>query len=269
MSKFIQVPNEIITKLTNRNKHKIAYLYVYIRNQINDNRSTLNAKEKTKLKYGEALNLDEKTIYNYIKELSSVDLILGIGKDWGIDHRYNVYHFPEIKGDNFIVLPSLIDNPSLTTEEKGVMLFIKANCIAGTNHFHFKSMAELKAKTGVGKNSTVIKDLESKGYVRIIEKAIIITNDAFPLYLNGKPENYIFRLIYNYCLYKGVVPPIKEERALFYLKTKYPDGHTSLKDDLLCKCKNLPKEISLNYFCMALLNMMPEKHTNLDFDFTM
>ena len=269
MSKFIQVPNGIITKLTGRSKHKMAYLYVYIRNQINDNRSTLEAKEKTKLKYGEALNLDEKTIYNYIKELYSVDLIGGIGKDWGIDHRYNVYHFPEINGDNFIVLPFIIEDTNLTTEEKGVMLFIKANCYCGTNHFHFKSMAELKARIGVGKNSTVIKDLESKGYVRIIDKAIIITNDAFPLYLNGKPENYIFRLIYNYCLYKGVVPPIKEERALFYLKTKYPDGHTSLKDDLLCKCKNLPNEISLNYFCMALLNMMPEKRTNLDFDFTM
>ena len=70
MSNFIQVPNEIITKLTGRSKHKMAYLYVYIRNQINDNRSTLNAKEKTKLKYGEALNLDEKTIYNYIKEFN-------------------------------------------------------------------------------------------------------------------------------------------------------------------------------------------------------
>ena len=146
MSKFIQVPNEIITKLTSRGKHKMAYLYVYIRNQINDNRSTLNAREKTKLKYGEALNLDEKTIYNYIKELYSVDLIGGIGKDWGIDHRYNVYHFPEINGDNFIVLPFIIEDTNLTTEEKGVMLFIKANCYCGTNHFHFKSMAELKAK---------------------------------------------------------------------------------------------------------------------------
>ena len=164
-----------------------------------------------------------------------------------------------------LIDPSFIEDESFTTEEKGVMLFIKANCDKGTNHFHFKSMAELKAKIGVGKNSTVIKDLESRGYVRIIDKAIIITWDAFPLYLNGKPENYIYHLIYNYCLYKGVVPPIKEERALFYLKTKYPDGHTSLKDDLLCKCKNLPNEISLNYFCKALLNMMPEKRTNLEF----
>ena len=269
MSNFIQIPNDITTKLTKRSKYKTAYLYMYIRNQINKDRDTINAKEKTKLKYGEALNLDEKTIYTYIKDLNDVGLISGIGKDWGIDHRYNVYHFPEINGDNFIVLPSLIDDTNLTIEEKGVMLFIKANCYNGANHFHFKSMAELKARIGVGKNSTIIKDLESKGDIRIIGKAIIITNDAFPLYLNGKPENYIYHLIYNYCLYKGVVPPIKEERALFYLKTKYSDGYTRLKEDLLCKCKNLPKEISLNYFCMALLNMMPEKRSNLDLEFTM
>ena len=239
-----------------------------IRNEIKDKNREASI---TELELSYKLKLDEKTIYNYIEEMKEVGLISDITKKKQIDGdmRYNVYSFPKINGDNFIVLPSLVDDLSLTAEEKGVMLFIKANCIAGTNHFLFKSMAELKAKTGVGKNSTVIKDLESKGYVRIIGKAIIITNDAFPLYLNGKPENYIYHLIYNYCLYKGVVPPIKEERALFYLKTKYPDGHTSLKDDLLCKCKNLPNEISLNYFCMALLNMMPEKRTNLDFDFTM
>lgn len=268
MKKFIQVPNDITTKLTKKSKHKTTYLYVMIRNEIKDKNREASI---TELELSYKLKLDEKTIYNYIEEMKEVGLISDITKKKQIDGdmRYNVYSFPKINGDNFIVLPSLVDDLSLTAEEKGVMLFIKANCIAGTNHFLFKSMAELKAKTGVGKNSTVIKDLESKGYVRIIGKAIIITNDAFPLYLNGKPENYIYHLIYNYCLYKGVVPPIKEERALFYLKTKYPDGHTSLKDDLLCKCKNLPNEISLNYFCMALLNMMPEKRTNLDFDFTM
>lgn len=269
MSKFIQVPNEIITKLTGRSKHKMAYLYVYIRNQINDNRSTLNAKEKTKLKYGEALNLDEKTIYNYIKELNSVDLILGIGKDWGIDHRYNVYHFPEIKGDNIIVLPSLIYDASLTTEEKGVMLFIKANCDKGTNHFPFKSMAELKAKIGVGKNSIVIKDLESKGYVRIIDNAIVITCDAFPLYLNGNPDNYMYHIIYKYCIDKGVVPPMKEKWCLMYLYEKYANRYKELEDDLHSKCKKLPNDVSLHYFCKALLNKMPEKRPHYNYEFIM
>ena len=269
MSNFIQIPNDITTRLTKRSKYKTAYLYMYIRNQINKDRDTMNAKEKTKLKYGEALNLDEKTIYTYIKELNNVGLISGIGKDWGIDHRYNVYHFPEINGDNFIVLPSLIDDTNLTIEEKGVMLFIKANCYNGANHFHFKSMAELKAKIGVGKNSTVIKDLESKGEIRIIDKAIIIISDAFPPYLNENPKNSIYDIIYKYCIDKGVVPPMKDidSNCLFYLKTKYTDGSTGLKKDLFNKCKNLPSDVSLNYFCKALLNKMPEKH--IKYEFTM
>ena len=217
MSNFIQIPNDITTKLTKRSKYKTAYLYMYIRNQINKDRDTINAKEKTKLKYSEALNLDEKTIYAYIKELYDVGLISGIGKDWGIDHRYNVYHFPEINGDNFIVLPSLIDDTNLTIEEKGVMLFI----------------------------------------------------NAFPLYLNENPENSIYDIIYNYCIYKGVVPPMKDidNRCLFYLKTKYIDGNTGLKEDLISKCKNLPSDVSLNYFCIALLNKMPEKH--IKYEYTM
>ena len=36
MSKFIQVPNEIATKLTSRSKHKEAFVYAAIRSQIKD-----------------------------------------------------------------------------------------------------------------------------------------------------------------------------------------------------------------------------------------
>jgi hypothetical protein len=269
MSKFIQVPIEIITKLTNRCKHKEAFVYAAIRSQIKDGTRTASYPMANLAKL---CNVDERTIYNYIDSLMCIGLFSLLDskkKQLKGDHRYNIYLFPYIKDNCMLINPSFIEDESFTTEEKGVMLFIKANCYNGTNHFLFKSMAELKAKIGVGKNSTVIKDLEYKGFVRIIGKAIIITNDAFPLYLNGKPENYIYHLIYNYCLYKGVVPPIKEERALFYLKTKYSDGYTRLKEDLLYKCKNLPNEISLNYFCMALLNMMPEKRSNLDLEFTM
>jgi len=268
MKKFIQVPNNITTKLTKKSKHKTTYLYVMIRNEIKDKNREASI---TELELSYKLKLDEKTIYNYIGEMKEVGLISDITKKKQIDGdmRYNVYSFPKINGDNFIVLPSLVDDLSLTAEEKGVMLFIKANCIAGTNHFLFKSMAELKAKTGVGKNSTVIKDLESKGYVRIIDKAIIITNDAFPLYLNENSENNIYGIIYNYCLYKGVVPPMKDVNSmcLFYLKTKYIDGSTGLKEDLHSKCTNLPSDVSLNYFCKALLNKMPEKH--IKYEFTM
>jgi len=268
MSNYIQVPNEIITKLTKKSKHKTAYLYVMIRNEIKDKKREASIPE---LELSYKLKMDEKTIYNYIIELEEVGLISNISKrkNFDGDRRYNVYHFPEIKGDNFIVLPSYIDDTSLTAGEKGVMFFIKANCDKGTNHFHFKSMAELKAKIGVGKNNAIIKNLESKGYVRIIGKAIIITCDAFPLYLNGNPDNYIYSLIYNYCLYKGIVPPMKEKWCLMYLYEKYANRYIELEEDLHNKCKNLPNDVSLHYFCKALLNKMPEKRPHYNCKFTM
>lgn len=268
MSKFIQVPIEIITKLTNRCKHKEAFVYAAIRSQIKDGTRTASYPMANLAKL---CNVDERTIYNYIDSLMCVGLFSLLDskkKQLKGDHRYNVYLFPYIKDNCMLINPSFIEDESFTTEEKGVMLFIKANCEKGTNHFHFKSMAELKTKIGVGKNSTVIKDLESKCYVRIIGNAIIITCDAFPLYLNGKPEDCIYDTIYTYCLYKGIIPPMKNSKSLFLLKTKYIDGKTGLVEDLLNKCKNLPNEISLDYFSKALVNMIPEKKSQPQY-FTM
>ena len=82
--------------LTKVSKHKEAFLYAYIRNKINSNRDTSNADEKMKQKYAEALNVHEKSIENYIKELYRVGLISGIDKSWGIDHRVNIYEFPKL-----------------------------------------------------------------------------------------------------------------------------------------------------------------------------
>ena len=267
MSKFIQVPNDIVTKLTSRSMHKEAFVYAAIRSQIKDKYRTASYSMSD---LAELCNVDERTIFNYIDRLESVELFRLISKKkGGGDHRYNVYEFPIIKDNCMILNPDIIKDENLSAEQKGILLFIKANCIDGTNHFQFKSMAELKAKIGVGKNSTVIKDLEAKGDIRIIDKAIIIINDAFPLYLNENPENNIYGIIYNYCLYKGVVPPMKDVNSmcLFYLKTKYIDGSTGLKEDLHSKCTNLPSDVSLNYFCKALLNKMPEKP--IKYEFTM
>ena len=58
---------------------------------------------------------------------------------------------------------------------------------------------------------------------------------------------------------------MKEEKSLAYLKMNYNNDYKRLKEDLLNKCSNLPCDVSLRYFCKALLNMMPEKRTNLEF----
>jgi len=267
MSKFIQVPNDIVTKLTSRSKHKEAFVYAAIRSQIKDKYRTASYSMAD---LGKLCNVDERTIFNYIDRLESVELFRLISKkQGGGDHRYNVYEFPLLTKNYMMLDPAFIEDDNLSAEQKGLMLFIKANCYNGANHFHFKSMAELKAKIGVGKNSTIIKNLESKGYVKIIDNAIIITCDAFPLYLNGNPENYIYHLIYKYCLYKGVVPPIKEKWCLMYLYEKYANRCIELEKDLHNKCKNLPNDVSLHYFCKALLNKMPEKRPHYNYEYTM
>ena len=62
MSSFIQIPSDITTKLTKRSKYKTAYLYMYIRNQINKDRDTINAKEKTKLNGNAIIHKTDITI---------------------------------------------------------------------------------------------------------------------------------------------------------------------------------------------------------------
>ncbi len=272
MSNFIQVPNEIIRKLTSRSKHEEAFVYAAIRNQIKDSTRTASYSMAD---LADLCNVKERTIYNYIERLESVglfSLLKDKKKQSSGDLRYNVYQFPFIKDNYIIIDPAFVnkDLSVLTVEQRGIMLFIKANCIDGTNHFQFKSKEELANKIGVGKNriTSVMKELEAMGSIRIINHTIILTDNNFPLYLNDTPTNYIYHLIYNYCLYKGVEPPLKQKMCLLYLNMKYNNRYKELKEDLLDKCKNLPNEVSLYYFCKALLNKMPEKNPQ-PFYFTM
>lgn len=90
MSKFIQVPIEIITKLTNRCKHKEAFVYAAIRSQIKDGTRTASYPMANLAKL---CNVDERTIYNYIDSLMCVGLFSLLDskkKQLKGDHRYNV-----------------------------------------------------------------------------------------------------------------------------------------------------------------------------------
>lgn len=268
MSNFIQVPNDIVTKLTSRSKHKEAFVYAAIRSQIKDKFRTASYSMAD---LGELCNVDERTIFNYIDRLESVELFRLISKKKGDgDHRYNVYEFPEINDNCMILNPDFIEDKNLSAEQKGILLFIKANCIDGTNHFQFKSKEELANKIGVGKNSisSIIGELEKKDCIRIINNTLVLTSGYFPLYLKWAASNHIYHIIYSYCLYKGIEPPIKDKECLMCL-LEYANRYKELKEDLLNKCKNLPKEVSLYYFCKALLNKLPEKQNYMNFDFIM
>ena len=269
MSYFIQVPNDIVTKLTSRSKHKEAFVYAAIRSQIKDKYRTASYSMAD---LGELCNVDERTIFNYIDRLESVELFRLISKKKSDgDHRYNVYEFPYIEDNCMILNPDFIKDENLSAEQKGILLFIKANCIDGTNHFQFKSKEELAKKIGVGKNSisSIIKELEEKYCIRIISHTLVLISGYFPLYLNGNPDNYMYHIIYKYCIDKGVVPPMKEKWCLMYLYEKYANRYKELEDDLHSKCKKLPNDVSLHYFCKALLNKMPEKRPHYNYEFIM
>ncbi len=178
------------------------------------------------------------------------------------EHPYNVYQFPELTDNYSIVLPTFIADAELSPKLKGILLFAKANCECGTNHFTVQNRTGyLAEKLGVGKNQVngYLSELENKGHIRFIDKTLIITSSHFPLFITDDYDNIIYSLIYQFCLLKGTVPPLKDKEAMGWLGAKYVGNYKQLLTDLNKKCVTLPKTVHLNYFCKALLNKIPTK----------
>ena len=69
------------------------------------------------------------------------------------------------------------------------------------------------------------------------------------------PYNIGYKIIYDFCLSKDVVPPIKGESRnenLGQILAMFPPE--LLIDELPKRFKNLPPNISLDYFCQGLRN---------------
>ena len=240
MSNYIQIPNSI-TQLTKKCKHEEALVYALIRSQIKD--SMLKASYSEKL-LSEFFNTTERTINNYVSDLKKTGLLnvaeLKLGE---ADYPYNVYQFDELKKDYFEILPPFINDINLSPKLKGLLLFIKANCWKGTNFLL----------------------LESKGYIRFIGKSLHITNEGFPLYRKEDMWNVTYEIIYDHCLEHDRIPPIKnvdnkrKDEKLSYIVGKYSNEYDRLRNALKERCKNLPQNLTLEYFCQVLANKKPIK----------
>lgn len=278
MSTYIQIPNSITTKLTKRSKHEEALVYALIRNQIKDNSFTASFSQSQLVDYFIEENrtlIDqerenrERTINTYVSTLKDVGLLQVIDKKKGeSDHRYNVYQFDYIKEDYFLVLPPILEDNNISPKLKGLLLFIKANCCSGTNYLRFNgTTTDLPKTLGVGKNqiSGYLKELESKGYIRFIGKSLHIINENFPLSINNNMWNIAYQIIYDYCLEHDRVPPIKnvdknhKDERLGYIIAEYATDYDRLRNTLNERCKNLPVDLSLEYFCQVLRNKKPQK----------
>ena len=277
MSSYIKIPNSITTKLTKRSKQEEALVYALIRNQIKDNSFKASFPQSKLVDYFVEENrtltdlereYKERTINNYVSTLKDVELLKVIDMKKGAsDYRYNVYQFDYLKEDYFYLLPPFLEDKNISPKLKGLLLFIKANCLKGTNFLTFNKKEELPKLLHVGRNQLLadLKELESKGYIRYIGKSLHIINENFPLYRTENMWNITYQIIYDYCLEHDRVPPIKnvdkqhKDENLSWIVCEYQNDYDRLRNTLNERCKKLPEKLSLEYFCQVLRNKKPTR----------
>ena len=269
MSTFTKMPSSLI-QLNTRSKFLEIYTYFLIKDQFKDNSLKASISEK---ELAQLTNTSESTIKRYIKDLEPFFESVTKTKSSG-EHYYNVYHFTQLNKDFSIVLHTLKDDTELTPEQKGILIKIKLVCENGTNFIKYGSKKELAKNIGIGINqiNSKLQPLIDKGYLKYIGKSLHLNPIHFPLSLNidnstDGTTNYIYAIIYQFCLNNEVCPPLRDSKALSYLIAKYPNVDSSLKNDLVKKCSNLPKEVSLDYFIKALENKKVERKEPLEWNF--
>lgn len=263
MSSYIQIPNSITTKLTKKSKLVEALVYSIIRNEIKDKSLKASIPEK---QIADIINMKERTVNSYVSDFKNARLLeVAEQKKGKSDFRYNVYQFYYLKEDYFTILPQLLEDKNISPKLKGLLLFIKANCLKGTNYLTFNKKEELHKLLHVGRNQLLadIKELESKGSIRYIGNSLHIINENFPLFMDPDMDNITYKIIYDFCLGHDRVPPIKrvddkrKDIALSWIVGEYTNDYERLRKALDERCKTLPENPSLEYFCQILCNKRP------------
>ena len=252
--------------MTKKSKHEEALTYAIIRNEIKDKSLKASIPEK---QIADIVNLSERTVNSYVSELKNVGLLNEPERKQGKSkYPYNSYQLEELTKDYFIILPPILKDNNISSKLKGLLLFIKANCLKGTNYLHYNGeTTDLASTLRVGKNQIkgYLEELKSKGYIRYIGKTLHIINNNFPLSVNNDMWNVTYQIIYDYCLNHDRVPPIKDadrkrkDENLSWIVCEYQNDYDRLRNAIYERCKNLPENLSLEYFCQVLRNKKPTK----------
>ena len=78
-------------------------------------------------------------------------------------------------------------------------------------------------------------------------------------------DNITYKIIYDYCLEHDRVPPIKnvdmkrKDENLSWIVCEYQNDYDRLRNTLDERCKTLPADLSLEYFCQVLCNKKPTR----------
>ena len=255
MSIFIQIPN-MIQKLKGNSKLEDIYSYALIRSQIKDNTYTACITEAELAQRG---GWGEKTSYNHIKRLIAACLIsiYEMRENSSRDHRYNVYKLDYLEQDYSIYNPNFIDDPSLSSKQKGLLMLLKSHCFPGTNHLEYKSTQALSKILGMDRKplGRMIKELERMHQVRIIDKTLILLNQNILLsQKKDDRDNWTYETIYKFCLEKNTVPPMRETRKNTWMINWAELTPEQLDKDLHERFHTLPRSVTLAYFAEGLTN---------------
>lgn len=258
MSLYIQIPNTLIHKLTKKCKLKEIAAYAFIRNETkSDNTASLTMED-----LGRILGCKTgRSAWNYNKDLVDAGLLVKIGERKGKAHKYNVYLFPNLTEDYSIIRSGLLEDSTLTIEQKGFLILLKTYCKVGTNHIDFISHEHLASTLHMDdeKLKDMIKSLD--GHIKFIGHALVITNPNIVYVLKeDSTDNIIYKAIYEFCIYKGVVPPEKNDfqhKNMSIIKCKYanPDQFIKLLDE---RFSSLPPTVTLAYFAQGLVGIKYE-----------
>lgn len=264
MSTFIQMP-QTLTDLKTKSNFLEIYTYFLVRSLITNNSYTASI---TETELADKIGVSDRTIVKYIKDLKPY--FDNVTKSKTTGDYYNVYHFTYLSKDYSIVLPSLIEDSELTAEQKGILLKIKMECEKGTNFIKYITKSELVKILGIGKNqiNRKLQPLLDKGYISYVGNSLQLSQKYFPLSLEAlEITNYVYKVIYDFCLWQKVCPPLREAKALNYIAGKYPELDDELVKVLQERCSKLPREVSLDYFVYVLNRKHIQRNNITDYGF--
>ena len=264
MSDFIQIPNKI-QQISKQCRFKEAFAYGLIRYQIKDDSYLVSISEKELAELG---GWSERTSVNYVADLEAVGLLTlhGKKKSGKVGHPYNVYKVEKQDKEFSIYKPDFFFDPNLTAEQKGILMFLKSYCIPGTRHMPFPSYSSVASTLSNGAKRKIdsdrlhnhIRGLIEQGQAVMINENLVLTNPNILLATDmANYKNWVYEIIYRFCVEKGVVPPTKndtESKNLGFIAADFPDPR-SLLTALVKRFKTLPKQVTLSYFAQGLRNM--------------
>lgn len=258
MSTFIQIPNRI-NQLTKKSKLEEIFTYAAIRSQIKDDSYKASLPQS---QLAELIGVNERTIRNYIDTIEKSGLIKGTTKKHGTgEYAHNVYQFDYLNNEYFIINPDLIKEESISSKLKGLLMLIKSYCFKGTNYLQFNSKIHLSEILHIGKNqlNQYLNELERKGFIRYIDKVLILSKEYFYLHIKNNVFNQTYEVIYDFCLEQNVVPPYKDvdTNDIGTIAAVFPEPEILLSV-LRKRCSQLPSNVSMAYFTQTLRNRRAE-----------